>query len=357
MNSPKDKSEVKPADRVKYKSTKLQTFEFRLLQTLQRLGVIGDANVRILVACSGGLDSVALLTALHQMASRGALQLEVAYTHHGPQSGHKHDSYRDRAASQVREMCAQMEVPFHLIKFTATAAVKELISEADMRLFRLGALRAQALESNCSWIALAHHADDLLETRLIRLIRGTGAQGIAAMREVSEGRDFRLLRPLLSERRAELMLYARARGLRWCEDPSNKDDSPLRNWIRNQWLPELEKKRPGGVTSLMRSLTNLAELGPLPGPLPGLALGSEQMMVEQIILREEYGLLGDMQRRQRIAGVFSALGLRDFTSGHVLEVQKRLASARKSHRFDVLGVEWLINAQQISATVRQRAST
>ena len=131
---------------------------------------------------------------------------------------------------------------------------KPLAGEAALRDFRHSRLDSLRREKRAQWTALAHHSEDLLETRLIRLIRGCGETGLAAMKPL----DPPLLRPFLSVMREEIKDYALSYKLSWAEDPGNQDKRFLRNWLRNQWLPDLEKKRPGGVRRLAASLSHIA---------------------------------------------------------------------------------------------------
>jgi tRNA(Ile)-lysidine synthase len=202
---------------------------------------------------------------------------------------------------------------------------------------------------------LAHHADDLFETRLIRLIRGTGAQGLASMQFCSPD----ILRPFLGESKNAILQYAQEAGLEWCEDPSNLDLGPLRNWLRYFWLKELEKKRSGGGGAFQRSLQLLVDEIGLDGdreiPIPEVTNGANGEILFAIDLRR-YRKLSLPEQGRDLAGRLFASGVRDFSMGQIQEILKRIMpplSAGTSRRparsrsFRVLNLTWKFNAEQI----------
>ena len=139
---------------------------------------------------------------------------------------------------------------------------RPLTSEADLREFRHSLLERLRREKGAQWTALAHHSGDLLETRLLHLIRGCGEEGFSAMKIL----DPPFLRPFLDVTREEIKDYALANRLSWAEDPGNKDNRFFRNWLRNQWLPDLERRRPGGVKRLAASFSHVADALPRRAP-------------------------------------------------------------------------------------------
>lgn len=311
----------------------LNPFEFQLYKKLEPLKLEGR---RILVACSGGMDSVALVYALARMASRLKYVLQVATVHHGFSKDEKMVQYRRRAVEEVKALADRLGLPFYLC--ARDKSLSELESEAELREFRIHALKEMALENDCAFIAFAHHADDLLETRLIRLVRGTGTQGLVAMRlRGSQGS----LRPFLGEEKREIEKYARESGLTWVEDPSNQSRGPLRNWLREEWLPLLERKRQGSMRNLSLSLERLAE-----------SCGGEKAEIRMPLLSATLDCralfeLGISEQRASVAALLLSLGAKDFTSQHVEEVLKRLRSKKGRQEFALLGLQWQCNAGQI----------
>jgi tRNA(Ile)-lysidine synthase len=317
-------------------STKLHPFEFRVLRGLQAAGLEESlAKARILVACSGGMDSVALVLCMAALSKKLGFGLVVGHVHHGSTPEIVQRTARTRAMRVARQVADGLAIGF-LSARSAGKGVKALGSEEALRDFRLGALKKMALGEKCTHIAFAHHADDLLETRLIRLARGTGAQGLAAMHVSAPG----VLRPFLKEARSAIEAYAKDKSLSWVEDPSNRQTEPLRNWMRQVWLPQLEAKRPGALRALARSLEIIVD-----------ELGEERapQADEVSIGREDYLELGIHERRKLIARFLLQLDTKAFAASHVEEIRKRIETTRKNVKFQILRIHWDINAKQIRA--------
>lgn len=173
----------------------------------------------VLVALSGGLDSVVLL---HLLRFALPHPVHAAHFDHAMRA----DSAAD--AAWVRGLCLAWRVPLH----TARAALPPR-SEADARAARYAFLHEAARAAGVRRIATAHHRDDQLETVLFRLARGTGLRGLAGIPAVRGD----VIRPLLPFPRRDLLAYARAHRLRWREDPSNAGLAYARNRIRHGLLP------------------------------------------------------------------------------------------------------------------------
>ena len=176
---------------------------------------------RILLAVSGGRDSLALLLlAARWLRTRRAERVDrpelVATTiNHG---------LRQEAIAEaefVAEHCASLSVPHVIHHATVTPPGSGLQEWA--RDTRYSALHAIALETNCTAIATGHQAEDQAETLLMRLARGSGLNGLAAMETTRALGDLRLLRPLLATPRARLSATLRANEMNWIDDPSNLD--------------------------------------------------------------------------------------------------------------------------------------
>lgn len=203
-----------------------------------RLWAAGD---RVAVAVSGGLDSVVLLDVLHQTARWHGGRLEVVTIDHGihPEASAHADTVVARAGS------------LGLVARRISLGLSASASEAEARDARYRALGALDVDR----VALGHHQDDLAETVLLHLLRGTGTRGLAGMAR----RRGPYVRPLLDIPRTDLLRWAQVRGLHWVEDPTNADPRYLRNRIRHEVMPLLEALRPGAAKAMARSARVAAE--------------------------------------------------------------------------------------------------
>ena len=184
---------------------------------------------RVLVAVSGGGDSLALLDLLHQLAAEWPLELVVAHLDHGMRP----DSAAD--AGFVATCAARLGLPLvtDRIDVPARAEKERGGLEAVARSARRTFLQRVAREQGCRVIALGQHRDDQAETVLERLMRGSTVAGLAAMRP----RSGLFVRPLLASSRQQLRDHLQRRGWSWRDDPSNADPAFTRNRIRHQLVP------------------------------------------------------------------------------------------------------------------------
>lgn len=202
----------------------------------------GDA---VLIALSGGADSVALLVLLLQLAPEWGLRLHALHVDHGlrPESG--------RDADFVRGLCGRLGVPLDVARVTVPAAGSV---EAAARAARYAALEAAAERIGARRIALGHTADDQAETVLMRIIEGAGVRGLAGIPPVRG----RIVRPLIGEPRAALVAMLREARIDWVEDASNRDPRFLRNRVRHELLPLLAGSYHHDVAAALRRLGRLA---------------------------------------------------------------------------------------------------
>jgi len=223
-------------------------------------------NARYLIGVSGGRDSVALL---HWVLSLGYKDLIVCHLNH--QLRGRSSDADARFVKKLVERYNQ-ELPGNALRLPATRTGKRSArpTTAGRIEFELGSANIRALAKkqkmsvetaarearyaffaktarhrNCRTIFVAHHADDLVETFLINLFRGAGRAGLAAMREIStrriDGIDLTIVRPFLWVWRKEIDDYIGEHRLRFREDATNKNLTPLRNRIRHRIIPYLEK--------------------------------------------------------------------------------------------------------------------
>jgi len=196
-------------------------------------------DARYLIGVSGGRDSVALL---HWLISLGYEQLIVCHLNHRLRGRSS-----DVDARFVGKLAAkyQTKVAIDSADVRAIAKRRKMSTETAAREARYSFFAETARRRNCRTIFVAHHADDLVETFLINLFRGAGSAGLSAMREISTRRiddvDLTIVRPFLTVWRKEIDRYVRDHRLRFREDATNEDLTPVRNRIRRRIIPYLEK--------------------------------------------------------------------------------------------------------------------
>ena len=186
----------------------------------------------VLVAISGGADSVALLDVL-QRAGYKCVAAHCNFHLRGAES--------DRDEAFVRELCAQMNVPLEVVSFDTSSYARAHHTgiEAAARELRYKWFDETAREKSCQAVCVAHHQNDQAETILLNLKRGAGLRGLAGMRPVSANpmapEGVPVVRPLLCTTRDYIEYYLRSkRGLKWVTDSSNSDLRISRNAIREQ---------------------------------------------------------------------------------------------------------------------------
>lgn len=207
----------------------------RVRSTIVDAGMIRPGE-GVLVALSGGPDSVALLDVLVELREAGTLPPGVRLT-----VGHVHHGLRDEADEDeafCRELSAKLGLPYGFARVdVAGEALRAKLSIEDAaRRLRYRALEGLARRHGCRRIALGHTQDDQAETFLLRLLRGAGAKGLGGAHPVV--RD-RFVRPLLDARRHEIAAYLEERGLSFREDASNRDLRFTRNRLRRLAVPRL----------------------------------------------------------------------------------------------------------------------
>ena len=196
----------------------------------------------LVVAVSGGADSVALLDALSGFARRDGVRLTVAHANHGLRG---RDS--DADAASVGELAARLGWPCVITRLDIRGEKERTQESLEMtaRRLRHAFLARTARETGARAVALAHHGDDQVELFLLRLFRGAGGDGLGGMAERSASPadpGITLLRPLLTVTRAEILDYLRQQQLEFREDASNQDESIPRNHLRHTILPWLRRE-------------------------------------------------------------------------------------------------------------------
>ncbi|MDO4619655.1 MAG: tRNA lysidine(34) synthetase TilS [Lachnospiraceae bacterium] len=252
--------------------------EQKVWRLIQKTGMFQGGD-RVIAGVSGGADSVFLFELLAELAEKLPFQLEVIHVHHGLRG-----EEADRDANFVENLCRRRGIPCRVVRrrIREEAAARGMTLEEAGRYARHEVFREAAAGSYAGvisgeasagidicreketaasqrvLIALAHHRSDLAETMLFRMARGTGIEGLAAIRPVSRlpESEALLVRPLLAVTRDEIEEALRERDISWCEDSTNAEEEAVRNRIRHRILPVLQEQ----VNSeTVRHLAELAE--------------------------------------------------------------------------------------------------
>jgi tRNA(Ile)-lysidine synthetase-like protein len=197
---------------------------------------------KYVVAVSGGVDSMVLLDMLRRQPQ---LEITVAHVDHGVRA----DSHAD--ATLVRNYALQHGLPLVETRLN----LGDRPSEEVARVARYDFLRQCSKKADARAIVLAHHQDDLIETAILAIMRGTGWRGLAPFVGSTQ-----LARPLLSLTKDELIGYARKHNVPWREDTTNHDESYTRNYIRRTLMPMLDQKSDSWRTSFLQLIRNQQEV-------------------------------------------------------------------------------------------------
>ena len=292
----------------------------KILDFMERYQMTKPGDV-VCVGLSGGADSVFLLLALLELAEKLSIQLQAVHVNHGLRG---EESDQDQAF--VEKFCRERGIPL----FVYARPVREIASEKHMGLEEAGRLVRREAYQDClerhgvDRIALAHHRNDLAETMLFHLARGTSLAGMASIRPVNGA----IIRPLLGITREEIENDLDSRGVVWRTDSSNLADDYTRNGIRHQVIPYLEShvnektvghmaEAAGDLEAADHFLRQEAEkrMEKLVKEEDGKLLISERLLEEPEIL-QGYVILECMQR---LAGA-----RKDLTREHVLSVRELL---------------------------------
>ncbi|MBY0553508.1 tRNA lysidine(34) synthetase TilS [bacterium] len=282
---------------------------------------------------SGGLDSMVLLDVFLKV--KPTSRIKVVHYHHGISAHTELQKFRDSNVQLIREICMNSG---RNVEFLTAKSSEELRSEEQFRNARWNFIRSIKQESDV--VVTAHHLDDRFETILLKMIRGTSSEGLTSFKMWNG----EILRPLLDQAKSELMLYAKKHNLDWNEDPSNSDDSYLRNWLRQVWLAKLDEKVNGGSQNFAKSLFKIADLV--------LETQTFELIMEPnseslALSRQWYVSLSKQDQLRALALFLKKHHILSFTTGHLEEIGKRLDKNQKDITFEILGRKWVINASQI----------
>ncbi len=339
---------------------------------------MGLKNKRLLVAVSGGVDSMTLLSVLWEVKSVLNLHISVVHVHHGS-TDKKQRQFQDRAIKTVQNFwhslvaCEKKQNNNIYICFTQPNSKHQKLkhlafnekkniqkleqkvvshsktrkslppSEAEMRKLRYQAFADILKKSKADYLILAHTEDDLLETRLIRLIRGTGEQGLKAM----SFKKNKLIRPFIHINRSRIIDYAKKTKLKWSEDPTNQSlEYSFRNWIRREWLPILEKKRPGSVRTLSQSLNLVSQKAQ--NSQKRIKTICQGLIKTNSLRRDIISSFSLIDKKKILAYYIKQQGFKNYQASHILEMLKHINRAQKKFYFSLLGQTWKMNKEWLS---------
>lgn len=269
----------------------------------------------LLVGYSGGLDSTVLLHLLAADAGLRAHGLRAIHVHHGL------DPRADDWAAHCAAECAALGIPLTMVRATVPRDGGEGL-EAAARRVRHDAFGAALGEGEI--LALAHHRDDQAETFLLRALRGSGSDGLGAMRPWREyGRGW-LWRPLLDLPRDALLAHARRVGLRWIEDPSNACEAHDRNYLRHQVLPRLAARWPRAAAALAQAAALQREATELLDQGDAEALARVRSLDPACLDADALRALGPPRRARVLRRWIAEAGLPPLPAEGVARIQREL---------------------------------
>jgi len=263
------------------------------------------------VALSGGADSVALLRSLAEIQARLPAPLKAIHINHGLQP------QALEWADFCRELCLELQVPCEIVNVNIERNTGEGL-EAAARHARYHAMSHHLGAGEA--VVTAHHQDDQAETVLLHLIKGAGANGLAAMPEWRYFADGFLFRPLLGFRRQQLFDWLEKGGFAWVEDESNKNLDYDRNYLRHEILPRLEARRAGVVPCLARSADHQAAQSEINFALAELDLGAVSERPSATLAIDKLLVLSPVRRNNLIYWWLRNTGVKVIPSQRQLDV-------------------------------------
>lgn len=281
---------------------------------MERWAMLPPAGGTLLVAVSGGRDSVCLL---HYLASLPRnFTVAAAHLDHGqrPTAG--------RDVAFVRELCQKLDVPCYVERADVPALARAAgvgLEEAGRRA-RYDFFLRTAEAIGAQRIATAHHADDQAETVLLNLLRGTGPQGLAGIPPVRGP----IVRPLLQTTRREIEDYLHQHGLTWVEDETNQDESLKRNLLRRQLMPQLEQLHGGAAGNICRAAELLRQEDAFLDELAAAYVPPEGATAQRTRLLSAPPVL--RLRALRLLTERLPVGKKDFTAAHYRAMSELLES-------------------------------
>lgn len=287
---------------------------------------------KYVVAVSGGVDSMVLL---HMLTQQKASELIVAHYDHGIRD----DSAEDRQL--VEETAASYGLPFAYEE----GELGSNASEAAARSARYDFLERVRVGHNAAAIITAHHQDDLLETAILNLLRGTGRKGLTSL-----GSGTQIIRPLLAIPKADLISYAKQHGLAWHEDSTNAGDAYARNYVRHQLIPRLSSDTRQQLISVLTQAQTINQ--DLDADLAALLAS---LSTENTLDRHLFNELPHGVAREVLASWLRRQGIADFDRKTLERVTIAAKTKAPGARVDVLhDTSLLVTEGQLALRVCER---
>lgn len=305
-------------------------------------------SAHIYLAVSGGLDSMSMLVLHQNLTKILKIKLAVIYVYHWDlNSCAEQKTFRKQAFQMLKSYCKEHNILFFSnaqaadFKTQADKITKKQ-SEADYRKTRYQYFDQVLQQSNADLkiLATAHTAEDLLETRLLRLMRGVGGQGFSSIEAVKQHKHYLLIRPLLNISKKDLKWYVTEKNINFFTDPSNKDKKFLRNWLRESILSLIEKKNPKYLQNMSQSFNLMAQQLQKTKP-------QTVSLVENKINLNVFNSMAISKQKQILAQYLYVNKIKNYSMGHVLELLKHLNSSKKEQSFNLGKRLWLISKSQL----------
>lgn len=284
------------------------------------------------VAVSGGVDSVALL---HFLQQQPELQLTVAHFDHGM----REDSVFDRQLTAI--LAQEYDLPFVYDEGQLGVGA----SEAIAREARYAFLRKVADTTNAKAIITAHHQDDVVETAIINMLRGTGRKGLTALGDSQD-----IWRPIAHVPKEALIAYAKDQGLRWNEDSTNKDERYLRNYVRHRLVSRINIENRQKLLQIIDNLRSTNQ------ELDDLLMEELQAhSIDDVVDRQWFVQLPHGVAREIMAAWLRASGVLNFDRKTLERLVVAAKTGKPSSVFDVvLGVRMRVGIDNLALQGNER---
>lgn len=285
---------------------------------------------KYVVAVSGGVDSMVLLDLLTK--NKPKLDLVVAHFDHGIRG----DSYKDR------ELVAKTASKYNLPFFFEEGHLRSSASEEEARTKRYQFLNKVVKETKAKGLITAHHQDDLIETAVINIIRGTGRRGLSSMINP------KVTRPLLGYSKNQIRDYAKKNKIDFREDPTNSDTKYLRNYIRLNIMPKLNLSKRQKIISLINNQAGLNKEidSSIEGLIPKYSSRLPRLWFNSLDSKSSHEVLAYWLRKN---------GLNSYDKKSISRLSVSLKTAKKNKKIEVFsGYQVLVEEDNLALTRAER---